>query len=289
VLLAARAGRVRPGWDDKVLADWNGLMIAALARAACVFGEPDWLAAAAGAFAFVRQRMTGSDFRLAHSFRRGQARHAALADDYANLGRAALALFEATGRHDYLVTAEHWTAILERHYWDESQGGYFFTADDAEALITRTRNAYDNPNPAANGTMVAVLSRLWRHTGNQAYRARCESLIQAFTPEIARNLFPLGTFLNAVEFHFAATEIAIVGDRADPAAARLIAVTNRAPYGNIILSVMPPGHEPVASHPAFGKGQAGGLATAYVCRDGTCSLPLTDPAALATALGGGAS
>jgi len=285
-LLARRDKRVKPGWDDKVLADWNGLMIASLARAATLFGEPAWLGTAIAAFNFVRDHMQ-PDGRLRHSHRQGQARHAALLDDYANMARAALELHEITGDPAYRRQAIAWVETLDRHYWDSTHGGYFLTADDAEALITRSRTVYDNPNPAGNGTMVQVLSRLWRLTGNEGYRVRAEEIIAAFATEMARNLFPLATFLNNVEFHHAADEIAIVGDRTDPATARLVAIALKDPWANRVVSVIAPDATLPPSHPAFGKGQADGRPTAYLCRNQACSLPLTEPAELAQAILGG--
>ena len=169
VLRTARERRVRPGWDDKVLADWNGLMIAALANAALVFSEPAWLDAATTAYEFVRTHMT-IDGRLHHVARQGRIKHAAVLDDYANMSRAALALYEATGDAGYLEQAAAWVGCLDDHYWGAERGGYYYTADDAEALITRTRNASDNAVPSGNGTMLGVLARLWYLTGRSAYR-----------------------------------------------------------------------------------------------------------------------
>src|SRR5439155_25632389 len=115
LLLAARAGRVRPGLDDKILADWNGLMIAALAEAGLVFDRTDWVALAQRAFAFIGQQMTDPDGRVRHSWRAGQARHPASVDDYANLCRAALVLHEATADDAYLAQTRQWVAVLDRH------------------------------------------------------------------------------------------------------------------------------------------------------------------------------
>ena len=159
-LFKARAVRPRPTWDDKVLADWNGLMIAALARAAPVFGEPAWLAAAERAFAFIVERMI-EDRRLKHAWRHGQLKHPANLDDYANMAEAALELFEATGDGAYIARAEDWTETLDRHYWDGDAGGYFLTADDTEQLVVRAKSAHDHALPAGNGTMVGVLARLF--------------------------------------------------------------------------------------------------------------------------------
>ena len=173
ILLQARAPRVRPGLDDKILADWNGLMIAALADAGLAFDRADWIALAARAFAFVRDEMTGPDGRLRHSWREGQARHPASVDDYANMCRAALALHEATADPAYLEQARRWVDVLDRHYWDAAGGGYFFAADDTQDLIARVKTASDAAVPSGNGTMVGVLSRLALLTGEQSLpRAR---------------------------------------------------------------------------------------------------------------------
>ncbi len=198
-LLRVRAKRVRPGWDDKVLADWNGLMIAALVHAGLAFGEPDWISAAARAFAFVRDRMNRADDRLHHSWRGGQLRTPGMLDDYAAMARAALALHEATGDPAALDQARAWTAVLDARFWDAEKGGYFFTADDAEGLIVRSKSAFDNATPNGNGTMLAVQTVLFHRTGLDAHRERAEALAAAFSGELARNFFPLPTFLNAVE------------------------------------------------------------------------------------------
>src|SRR5258708_6373001 len=129
-LLATRAKRVRPGLDDKVLADWNGLMIAALVNAGLVFEEPHWLEMAARAFLFVDAKMAPGD-RLGHSWRAGKLLVPGLPSDPAAMIRPALALHEATGAHAHLERALAWQATLDRHYANPDNGGYFLTADDA--------------------------------------------------------------------------------------------------------------------------------------------------------------
>ncbi|MBI1206136.1 MAG: DUF255 domain-containing protein [Azospirillum sp.] len=284
VLLAARAQRVRPGWDDKVLADWNGLMIAALANAAQVFEMPSWLAAAKRAFGFCRDRLVLNG-RLCHGWRSGQAKHWATLDDFANLSRAALALLEATGDAGYLDQARSWVGVLDRHYWDSERGGYFFTADDAEALIVRTKQAQDNAVPSGNGTMVGVLTRLWHLSGEADYRNRAEAIIGAFSGELGRNFFPLSTLLNNAELLMAAVDVVIVGDpeASDTVALRRAVLDRSMP--NRILTMVRPGAVLPGGHPAHGKGLVEGHAAAYLCADMTCSAPLTDPGALAVALG----
>ncbi len=158
-LLVARASRIRPGLDDKVLADWNGLMIAALANAAMAFGEPAWLKHAAKAFTFIAAHMGRGD-RLGHSWRDGRLLFPGLASDHAAMIRAALALYEATGEHGYLERALAWQATLDRHYVNPGNGGYFLTADDAEGLVVRPSATTDDATPNPNALAAQNLVRL---------------------------------------------------------------------------------------------------------------------------------
>lgn len=283
ILLAARDQRIWPGWDDKVLADWNGLMIAALADAGLVWDRPDWIAGARSAFDFIVKNMQ-SDGRLMHAWRAGRARHTALMDDYANMARGALRLHEATGDLGFLDQAERWTDVLDRHYWDGVDGGYFYTADDAEALIVRTKTAHDNAVPSGNGTMVAVLSDLALLTGKSAYRDRAEAIIRAFSGEVRGNFFPLATLLNSTERMKRGLHIVIAGDRNDAATSALArAVLDIAPPDRL-LSVVPADTELPDNHPATGKGLVDGRPAAYICRHMVCQAPLTEADAVAGAL-----
>ena len=283
ILFAARAKRVPPGLDDKVLADWNGLMIAALARAAQVFVRPEWLDAARHAFAFVPGAMVENG-RLRHAYRQGRLAHPATLDDHANMARAALALYEATGERPFLDRAHGWVADLDAHYWDGASGGYFFTADDTSDLIARTKTVTDNAVPAGNGTILGVLARLHFLTGDGAYRERAEALITLFSGELARNFFPLSTFLNNAELLQAAVQIVIVGDRGAARSQALINAACQESLPTAVITVLAPEKSLPASHPASGKGLVDGKPAAYVCRGPVCSLPLTAPAALTQAL-----
>ena len=282
-LLIARAERVRPGWDDKVLADWNGLMIAAMANAGAAFEVPFWHDAAVCAFGFVRAKMT-RDGRLFHAWRGGRLKHVATLDDYANMIRAALALFETTGEATYLDAARGWVAVLDAHFWDTDGGGYFFTADDAEALIVRTKSANDNATPAGNGVIAAALARLALLTGEDAYRARAAAVIAAFAGEVAHNFFPLATLLNGAELLERGIQIIVIGTRDDDATRRLVQAA-RAAYGPVgTIAILAPGARLPAGHPATGKEQKDGRPTVYVCIGQACSLPLTDAAEIAKSL-----
>jgi uncharacterized protein YyaL (SSP411 family) len=284
-LFAARETRVRPGWDDKVLADWNGLMIAALVNAGAVFGEPGWIGAAETAFRFVTGAMM-PDGRLRHSFRDGRSAHAATCDDYANMIRAALALFEATGGAEYLDAARDMVVTLDAHYRDADGGGYFLTADDAEALIVRTKSADDHATPAGNGVLVEALGRLWLLTGDESYRDRADAVIAAFSGAVEKNFFPLTTLMTGAAFLQTARQIVIAGVRGEAETDALLAAAFRAAPPDRVIQVVDDADALPASHPARGKGRVGGRAAAYVCVGPSCSLPVTDPAALGTALEG---
>ena len=283
ILFRERDARPKPGWDDKVLADWNGLMIAALANAALALDESGWLPLAGRAFDAVVERMSAGD-RLLHSYRDGQAKHTALIDDYAAMAGAAIALFEATGDARYLDRARRWVAVANEQYWDDTHGGYFFTAADAEGLIVRTRSAADNATPAGNGIMAGALLRLYYLTGDDTYRERGETLIQAFASELGRSSLTLTTLMNNYGLLDGATQIAIIGDRAAADTQALLQTVHRKGPPNRVVLAVPPNAELPAGHPATGKTVMDGQATAYVCIGQTCSLPLTDPGALAAAL-----
>ena len=282
-LLTARNGRIWPGWDDKVLADWNGLMIAAMALGGRVFDKPHWLDAAVSAFTFVRDSMQ-KDGRLLHSFRDGKLKHAATLDDYATMARSAVALFEATGDTGYIDTARDWVSVLDAHYLDTDGGAYFFTADDAEALIIRTKSASDNATPAGNSVIAATLAKLHYLTGEDAYRVRAEEILNAFGGEVSKNLFPYTGLLCANEVLQSCAQVVIVGSAGDTDANALAEAAWKSPNMNTLIQRIAPEDTLPNGHPAAGKDQRDGKATAYICVGQTCSQPLTDVAALEEAL-----
>ncbi|MDE1149029.1 MAG: thioredoxin domain-containing protein [Azospirillaceae bacterium] len=285
-LLRARALRIRPAWDDKVLADWNGLMIAALARAGFVFEQPTWIEAAIDAFGMIvtSLRTTGADGldRLFHSGRGGRARHAGLLEDYANMAKAALTLHEITGDAAFLDQAVRWSATLDHHFWDQVDGGYFITADDIGDLPIRPRHAHDNAVPAGNGTQLGNLTRLWLLTGQDRYRAQADTLMSAFSGELGRNFFPLATYLNMAELLLAGVHVVLVGEGDDLEPFNAVIRAHARPV--LVVSRLAPGQNLPEPHPAAGKTMVDGRATAYVCQQMRCSLPVTTPEALADLL-----
>jgi uncharacterized protein YyaL (SSP411 family) len=280
-LLAARAARVRPGLDDKVLADWNGLMIAALANASLMFDEPSWLDMAARAFDFIAKTMTRGD-RLGHSWRQGQLKFPGLASDFAAMIRAALALFEATGKKPYLDQALVWQRGLDRDYADAATGTYYLTAADAEGLVIRPASTADEATPNHNAVAAQNLIRLAVLAGEDRWRDQADRLIAAIAPQAVENLYMHMALLNAVDLRLRTAEIVVTGEGA-AAQALLTAARSQPPLNRIVLhagsaETLPP------QHPARTKVATAGGAAAFVCVGETCSLPVTDPAGLTAAI-----
>jgi uncharacterized protein YyaL (SSP411 family) len=282
VLLAARERRVRPGRDDKILADWNGLAIAALTRASAVLRRPEWLERAAAAFAFVCRNMMSRD-RLAHSWRAGRGLDLAFLDDYAQMAAAALALFEHTNRPEYLERAVQWIARLDADYRDPA-GGYFQVAADASDVLVRPKNAQDGPTPAANGTLTAVLARLYALTGKDDYRARAEQLLEVFSGEARRNPAVHAALLSGYGMLSDPAQVVLMGAAADPALAQLRASALGAAAPDLSVLTVPAGTGLSDDHPAAGKALVEGRATAYVCIGRVCLPPVTAPERLAELL-----
>ncbi len=274
VLFEARARRVRPGRDDKVLADWNGLAIAALARAAAVFDQPEWLARAEEAFEFVLAQMGMPDGRVQHAWRLGRVTAAGLLDDQAAMARAALALFEATGNKARLAAAERIVRATEEKFAD-GHGGFYTTADDAtDVPLARPRTAADNATPAGAGIIAEVFARLFHLTGDDAWRSRAAATLRAFTdPE---RISGMPGVLAAADLLEEAATVVIAGDPADPRAQALTATALRAPDpAVVVLRASQPDALP-EGHAARGKGPVAGSPVAYLCRRNVCGLPMTD-------------
>jgi uncharacterized protein YyaL (SSP411 family) len=268
--------------DDKTLADWNGLLIAALALAGSLLHRPDWIARAAEDFRFIRQSMSRGD-RPCHAWREGVAVFPGVATDYAALAKAALALNSATGNPAYLADAELLVAALRRHHWNDREPGYYLPADDAEALIVRPRSSTDEATPSANSLMAQTLFRLWHLTGRDDYRSDADAIIHASAPAVANNLFAVVGILNALDFRLTAVDLVVVAP-SPPDAAELLGTIRRHWRPANILSIHTGRVDLPATHPAAGKTAIEGSPTVYICRGETCSLPITDPRALDLAL-----
>jgi uncharacterized protein YyaL (SSP411 family) len=277
--LRVREKRVRPGLDDKALADWNGLMIAALVNAGLAFNEPLWLEMAARAFLFVDANMAHGD-RLGHSWRAGRLIVPGLASDHAAMIRAALALHEATGEHAYLERSLAWQATLDRHYANPDNGGYFLTADDAEGLVVRPSATTDDATPNPNALAAQNLIRLAVFTGQHAWREKADRLFEGTAASAAENLFAHLALLNALDLRLRAVEIVVTGE--DERTNDLLAAARNLPFLDRV--VRRAARELPAQHPARDKVRAAAQSAAFICVGETCSLPVNEPDAIAGAV-----
>ena len=275
-LLGVRSARVRPGLDDKILADWNGEMIAALVHAGTAFGEPSWFDRARRAFEFIASDMTKGD-RLGHSWRAGRLLYPGLASDFAQMIRAALALYEATGRADYLDHALAWQRAFDRHYANPDNGGYFLTADDAEGLVVRPASTSDDATPNPNGIAAQNLVRLAALTGDHAWREQADRLFDGVLAAAQDKLFMHFSLLNALDLRLNAAEIAITG----PDHERFAATALKLPHLDRIVLRAPSAGALPAAHPAQAKLAAVKDSAAFVCVGERCSLPVTEPEKIA--------
>ena len=207
---AARDRRVAPGLDDKILTGWNGLMIASLAKGARVLGKPTYTNAAARAADFVLDNLR-RDGKLLRTYRNGQARLLGYLSDYAFLVEGLLNLYEATFDIRWIKEAVALTDESINRYFDQANGGFFFTASDGERLVVRTKNANDGAIPSGNSVQALNLLRLAILVNRSDYRVKAESIFRAFAPLVARSAVQFERMLCAVDFYYGqAKEIAII-------------------------------------------------------------------------------
>ena len=278
-LLSLREKRVRPGLDDKILADWNGLMIAALVNAGLALDEPLWLEMAARAFLFIDAKMAHGD-RLGHSWRAGKLLVPGLASDHAAMIRAALALHEATGEQAYLERALAWQATLDRHYPNAENGGYFLTADDAVGLVVRPNSTSDDATPNPNALAAQNLIRLALFTGQHAWRDKADRLFEGMAASAGENLYAHLALLNALDLRLRGAEIVVAGE--DERANELLAAARKLAFFDRVVLRASPALAP--DHPAHDKVDVAAQSAAFICVGETCSLPVREPDAIAEAV-----
>jgi len=264
VLFAAREQRVRPGLDDKVITEWNGLFLSALAEAAAATGRQDWMADARTNGEFLLHKLRRGDGRWLRAWQGGRpGRHLALAADYAALVDGFIRLAEAAGEARWVAWAEETADAMLRLFWDDEAGGLFTTGADAERLITRAKDLVDNAVPSANGTAAVALLRLAALTGNDRYRERGEAILRLLAPVAEQHPSALTRTVAALDLASAPiTEIAVVGDRPD-----LVRAVQSRYLPNAVLAW----GERYPS-PLF-ESRTDGLA--YVCENYACQAPVS--------------
>ena len=292
-LFEARAQRVRPGLDDKLMTDWNGLMIAALVHAATTFGETAWIAMAGRAYDVIVARMQFADAegkpRLAHSWRAGVRVTPGLALDHAAMIGAALALHEVRNwpgfdghRRDYLADAVAWAQAIETYHVEPTTGLLCMAASDAADVILRLAPTHDDAIPNAHPVLLAALVRLAVQSGDERWRVWADALFAAVMPQVRASPLGHAGILNALDFRLRVAEIVTAGpERGDLYAAALaLPFLDRTVHDLDATATLPP------DHPARAQADMAGRAAAFVCAGGTCSLPVRDTAGLQALVAG---
>jgi len=285
-LFEAREKRVKPARDDKILADWNGLMIGAFARAGFHLGEARYVEAARKAVAFARANLW-RDGRLLRSTKDGTAKHAGNLSDYAFLADGVLDLYEAGFDPADLAFARDLARAAVTNFWDEKEGGFFTTAHDAELLISRSKEAYDGATPSGPSVVVGVLARLAELLGDDELRAKAERTLALYRPLLMQQPLAVSRMLAAVAFLQSGPREIVIATPTVEAAAGLLDVLRAGFDRDRVVLVRTDANgaalEKIAPTVEL-KGPVGGKAAAYVCRHGACQLPITDPAKLAELL-----
>jgi uncharacterized protein len=269
ILFEARKRRVRPGLDDKVLTEWNGLMLSTLAEAAAATGDEAWLAAAVGNAEFLLGQLRTDEGRWLRSWQADAgAKQPAFAADHGALIDAFTRLAEATGQSRWIREAEAVARSLLDLFWDDDHGGVFTTGRDAQALVTRPKDLLDNATPSANSLAANGLLRLAALTGDMSYQDRAEDILRLLAKPATEHPTAFGHLLCALDLHHAGpVEVAVAGDRPD------LVETVRSRYlPHAVIAWGERFDSPIWDGREDGK--------AYVCREFSCLTPVTEPADL---------
>jgi len=285
-LYAARAKRVHPGRDDKVLASWNGLACRAFAEAGRALGRADYIAAAVRNAEFLLSSMR-ADGRLLRTWKSGRAKLKGYLEDYAMVAVALLEVYEATFERRWLDAARGLADDMIRLFWDDRLEGFYDTGSDGEALIVRPRNLFDNAVPCGTSVAIETLFRLAVLTGESRYETTALTALRPMADLMARHASGFGRFLCALDFHLGpVVEVALVAPAGGDGLRALVdEVFGRYLPNRVVTGTIGGSSADAAGIPLLqGRERVGGKATAYVARNYACELPVTDRAALARQL-----
>ncbi|MDR3782100.1 MAG: thioredoxin domain-containing protein [Candidatus Nitrosotalea sp.] len=272
-LLAVRTKRVAPGRDDKIMTSWNSLMISAFVKGYRVTDEPDFIESAENCINFIEGKLT-KDGQLLHTHKDGQSKLMAYLDDYAYFASALLDFFETRPSKKYLDLAVYYANYLLEHFWDETAKNFFFTADNHEKLIIRTKNIYDLSLPSGNSVAAAVMLRLYHITGDKKYLDVSIKVMGSLAMMAAENPFGFGQLLNAMySYLLKPLEITVINSSNSDIKNYL--TKKFIPEAILILISKKEELENLKQLQFFaGKEFDGNKTKVYVCKDFTCSLPL---------------
>ena len=281
LLFDVRKQRVHPLKDDKVLTDWNGLMVAALAGAGVAFERPDYVRAATEAVSFIQEQMRDENGRLLHRYRDGVAGLQSNLEDYAFVIYGLIDLFQATFDTRFLSFALDLQEHVDDHFWDSDQGGYFFSPDDGESLIARQKEAYDGAAPSGNSICLQNLLRLARLTGRTEFEERADLVLRAFGQLLEKHPVSFTSLLTGLEFSRGPSyEIVIVGELDAPDTREMLSALRKVYLPNKVILLKHAGNAGALAElaPYTGSMQAlNDQATVYVCQNFVCNQPVSKP------------
>ncbi|MDP9016377.1 MAG: thioredoxin domain-containing protein, partial [Thermoproteota archaeon] len=281
-LFTARENRVKPGRDEKILTSWNGLMISGFAKGYAVSGDKRYLDAAKNSIDFIESKLASNDGRLRRTFKDGQSKLNGYVEDYAFYVNGLLDLFAANSKEQYLSKAVKYTDFMLEHFWDEKEGNLFFTSDDHEQLISRTKNFYDLAIPSGNSMAASNLLRLYHYSQKNVYLDNAVRIMKAGSRSAAENPFGFGQMLNSIYLYVKRpVEVTVIfTDSSDVTIdnSSLAAYLNKQYLPNGILGTVHINElETLQNYPFFKSRQLqDARETAYVCKNFSCSLPIHD-------------
>ena len=275
-LFYEREKRVRPGRDEKILAAWNGLMLTAFAEAANILGRDDYRAVAVKNAEFLMGSLMQNG-RVLRTFKDGTAKLNGYLEDYSYLIEGLLAVYEATFDQKFFDSARGLADTMIEQFWDEAEGGFFFTSADHEELITRTKDYFDNATPSGNSVAAAALLKLWLLTQDNRYQQCATTILRTMRQVMAKYPSAFGYLLCALDFYLSEPkEIAILGDADSHEVRSFISEIYSRYLPNKVLALKEPGGtEPESIKLLTDRSMVEGRPTVYVCRNYTCLIPAT--------------
>jgi uncharacterized protein YyaL (SSP411 family) len=285
-LWEVRGKRVGPGRDEKVLTSWNGLMIGALAQAAAAFDRQDWAGSAGRAADFILEHMRASDGRLLRTWAAGgAAKLNAYLEDYSFLIDGLVSLYEATFEPRWIEEAVRLADVLVEQFWDETDGGFFYTGRDHEKLIARGKDPHDNAIPSGNSMAVTALLRLYKLTGRDDLHERSRRTLDLYQGLLTAHPLAAGQMLIALDFQLGPVqEFAVVGDPASEPTQRVLRAIRRPFVPNRVVALRTPAAGAEKLLPLLADKQPRGDVTTYLCQDFTCQAPLVGAEAVEAAI-----
>lgn len=278
-LFDIREKRIHPSKDDKIITDWNGLMIAALAKAGRVFGNSMYTEAAEKAAKFINTSLT-RDGRLLHRYRNGDAAILGNIDDYTFFIWGLLELYESTFKTEYLKEAITLNDQMIKYFWDNNNFGFFFSPSDGEKLLVKQKEIYDGAVPSGNAVAMMNLLKLSRITADTKYETYANELATAFSTTLNDSPISHTMFMSGLDFAVGPSyEIVISGSKGSPDTEKMISTLRERYIPNKVVLFRDENSLDITEIAPYTKSQKliDGAATSYVCLNFVCKLPTTDP------------